>query len=265
MVNEGDLRAYLFRLSLRSPNASAVQAYDTTLRKLRSRASASSRFESLYYRNRPKQSTPSIRCPQSNASEFWHRNRDTLEDYDQTIAANAVIRPNEFVVLEFPATNQTWAQLHGPVNDVPKWDDRARGNAVKRRIVRFSFTSMAGLWISTAEPVGPDIAISGMVRSGLAFTNTTTVGNVLSYRQNSSRNWRFVGDSRASYLCNYDWQTLGNSSYASGTPMEGAAAKYLSALPICRIGSTEIMLEIILRWAAFLGASIRRRKSRGLR
>ncbi len=145
-----------------------------------------------------------------------------FDDYDQTIAANAVIRPNEFVVLEFPATNQTWSSP-GPVDDVPKWDDGPSGNADETTHCPFEFYIDGRLVdMNRRVPVGPDIAISGMVRSGLAFTDTNNRWQCSFVpTQNSARNWRFVGDSRASYLCNYDWQTLGNSSYASGTQWKG--------------------------------------------
>ena len=81
-------------------------------------------------------------------------------------------------------------------------------------------------------PVGPDIAISGMVRSGLAFTDTNNRWQCSFIpTQNSAPNWRFVGDSRATYLCNYDWQTLGNSELRHGDAMERTANKHLAAHP----------------------------------
>ncbi len=145
-----------------------------------------------------------------------------FDDYDQTIAANAVIRPNEFVVLEFPTTTQTWSSP-GPVNDVPRWDDGPSGNADETTHCPFEFYIDGRLVdMNRRAPVGPDIAISGMVRSGLAFTDTNNRWQCSFVpTQNSAPNWRFVGDSRATYLCNYDWQTLGNSSYATGTRWKG--------------------------------------------
>ena len=145
-----------------------------------------------------------------------------FDDYDQTIAGNAVIRPNEFVVLEFPTATQTW-NSPGPVNDVPRWDDGPSGNADETTHCPFEFYIDGRLVdMNRRTPVGPDIAISGMVRSGLAFTDTNNRWQCSFIpTQNSAPNWRFVGDSRATYLCNYDWQTLGNSSYATGTRWKG--------------------------------------------
>jgi len=145
-----------------------------------------------------------------------------FDDYDQTITTSAVIRPNEFVVLEFPATTQAWSSP-GPVNDVPRWDDGPSGNADETTHCPFEFYIDGRLLdLNRRAPVGPDVAISGMVRSGLAFTDTNNRWQCSFIpTQSSAPNWRFVGDSRATYLCNYDWQTLGNFSYASGTRWKG--------------------------------------------
>ena len=145
-----------------------------------------------------------------------------FDDYDQTLATNSIIRPNEFVVLEFPTTNQTWSSP-GPVNDVPRWDDGPSGNADETTHCPFEFYIDGQLVdMNRRVPVGPDVSISGMVRFGLAFTDTNNRWQCSFVpTQNSAANWRFVGDSRASYLCNYDWQTLGNSSYDTGTRWKG--------------------------------------------
>ena len=145
-----------------------------------------------------------------------------FHDYDQTITANAVIRPNEFVVFEFPATSQTWTSP-GPVNDVPRWDDGPSGNADETTHCPFEFHIDGQLVdMNRRSPVGPDVAISGMVRFGLSFTDAANRWQCSFIpTQNSPSNWRFVGDSRGGYLCNYDWQTLGNSGYTSGTRWKG--------------------------------------------
>lgn len=145
-----------------------------------------------------------------------------FEDYDQTITSNITIRPNEFVVLEFPSVSQTWTSP-GPVNDVPHWDDGPSGNTDETTHCPFEFYIDGQLVdMSRRPPVGPAVAISGMVRSGLSLSDATNRWqSSFIPTQNSAVNWRFVGDSRATYLCNYDWQTLGNSSYASGTKWKG--------------------------------------------
>jgi type II secretory pathway pseudopilin PulG len=145
-----------------------------------------------------------------------------FDDYDQTISVNAVIRPNEFVVFEFPTTSQTWTSP-GPVNDVPKWDDGPSGNADESTHCPFEFYIDGKLVdMNRRPPVGSDVAISGMVRFGLAFSDATNRWQCSFIpTQNSPSNWRFVGDSRGSYLCNYDWQTLGTSGYTSGTLWKG--------------------------------------------
>lgn len=145
-----------------------------------------------------------------------------FEDYDQTTTANLTIRPNEFVVLEFPSVNQTW-ESPGPINDVPHWDDGPSGNFDETTHCPFEFYIDGQLAdMNRRAPVGPDVAISGMVRSGLTLSDTSNRWQASFIpTQNSAANWRFVGDSRASYLSNYDWQTLGNSSYAAGSRWKG--------------------------------------------
>ena len=143
-------------------------------------------------------------------------------DYDQTMSTNATIRPNEFVVLEFPTTSQTWTSP-GPVADVPRWEDGPSGNADETTHSPFEFYIDDHLVdMNRRLPVGPDIAISGMVRSGLAFTDTSNRWQCSFIpTQSSAVNWRFVGDSRGGYLCNYDWQTLGTTGYTTGTRWKG--------------------------------------------
>ncbi len=145
-----------------------------------------------------------------------------FEDYDQTIAASITIRPNEFVVLEFPSVSQTW-ESPGPINDVPHWDDGPSGNGDQTTHCPFEFYIDGQLVdMNRRPPVGPDVAISGMVRSGTSLSDTNNRWQASFIpTQNSPANWRFVGDSRATYLCNYDWQTLGNSSYAAGSRWKG--------------------------------------------
>jgi Tfp pilus assembly protein PilX len=145
-----------------------------------------------------------------------------FEDYDQTITTNAVIRPNEFFVFEFPTTSQTWTSP-GPINDVPKWDDGPSGNADETTHCPFEFYIDGQLVdMNRRPPVGPDVAISGMVRFGVTFADATNRWQCSFIpTQNSPSNWRFVGDSRGSYLCNYDWQSLGTSGYTSGTRWKG--------------------------------------------
>ena len=145
-----------------------------------------------------------------------------FEDYDQTVTVNLTIRPNEFVVLEFPTVTQTW-ESPGPVNDVPHWDDGPSGNSDQTTHCPFEFYIDGQLVdMNRRAPVGPDVAISGMVRFGqsLSDTNNRWQSSFIP-TQASMANWRFVGDSRATYLCNYDWQTLGNASYATGTRWKG--------------------------------------------
>jgi Tfp pilus assembly protein PilX len=145
-----------------------------------------------------------------------------FEDYDQTTTTNVTIRPNEFVVLQFPSVSQTW-ESPGPINDVPHWDDGPSGNADQTTHCPFEFYINGQLVdMNRRAPVGPDVAISGMVRSGTSFSDTNNRWQASFIpTQNSPANWRFVGDSRATYLCNYDWQTLGNSSYAAGSRWKG--------------------------------------------
>ena len=104
-----------------------------------------------------------------------------FEDYDQTVTTNMTIRPNEFVVLEFPSVNQTW-ESPGPINDVPHWDDGPSGNADETTHCPFEFYIDGQLIdMNRRPPVGPDVAISGMVRSGMSLSTQATVGRRLSF------------------------------------------------------------------------------------
>ena len=145
-----------------------------------------------------------------------------FEDYDTQVQAPITIRPNEFAVVEFPSVRQDW-QSPGPVNSVPAWDDGPSGNADETTHSPFEFYVGGRLVdMNRRPPVGPGDAFSGMVRAAVSFTTT---GNRWQCSfiptQNAAPNWRFVGDCRATFLSNYDWQTLGNSSYATGTRWKG--------------------------------------------
>jgi type II secretory pathway pseudopilin PulG len=146
----------------------------------------------------------------------------TFEDYDRTIATNLTIRPNEFAVLEFPPAAQTWSSP-GPANDFPKWDAGPSGNADGLTHCPFEFYIDGQLVdMNRRPPVGPDVAVSGMVRYPLEFTDSGDRWQCSFIpTEGSLQNWRFVGDGRATYLCNYDWLTLGNSSYSAGTRWKG--------------------------------------------
>jgi len=144
-----------------------------------------------------------------------------FDDYDQNITASQVIRPNEFVVFEFPTVTQTWSGF-GPADD-PRWDAGPGGNADNSTHCPFEFY-IDGLLadMSRRDPVGPDFAIGGMVRQQLTFTNADNRWQCSFIpTQHSAPNWRFVGDSRANYLCNYDWPTVGNTGYIMGARWKG--------------------------------------------
>jgi Tfp pilus assembly protein PilX len=145
-----------------------------------------------------------------------------FDDYDQAITASLMIGPNEFAVLEFPTVRQTW-ESPGSVNDVPHWDDGPSGNSDQTTHCPFEFYIGGQLAdMNRRDPVGPDVAISGMVRFGLSLSDTNNRWqSSFIPTQASALNWRFVGDSRATYLCNYDWQTLGNTGYAIRTRWKG--------------------------------------------
>ena len=71
------------------------------------------------------------------------------------------------------------------------------------------------------DPVGPGVAIAAWFDlDSLSDTNNRWQSSFIP-TQASAANWRFVGDSRATYLCNYDWQTVGTTGYATGTRWKG--------------------------------------------
>jgi hypothetical protein len=145
-----------------------------------------------------------------------------FDDYDQTIVTNVIIRPNEFVVLEFPSVSQTW-ESPGPTADVPHWDPGPSGNGDETTHSPFEFY-LGNLLVDMNRrlPVGPDVAISGMVRQAVTLSDTNNHWQASFVpTQSSAPNWRFVGDSRATFLSNYDWPTLGNPGYSSGSRWKG--------------------------------------------
>jgi hypothetical protein len=121
-----------------------------------------------------------------------------FDDYDQTIVTNVTIRPNEFVVLEFPSVSQTW-ESPGPTADVPHWDPGPSGNGDETTHSPFEFY-LGNLLVDMNRrlPVGPDVAISGMVRQAVTLSDTNNHWQASFVpTQSSAPNWRFVGDSRA--------------------------------------------------------------------
>jgi hypothetical protein len=125
-----------------------------------------------------------------------------FDDYDQAITDSLTIGPNEFVVLEFPTVRQTW-ESPGPVNDVPHWDDGPSGNSDQTTHCPFEFYIGGQLVdMNRRKPVGPDVAISGMVLASRSRT-LRIAGNLLLFRPRLQRQ---IGDS---------WATAARRSFAT--------------------------------------------------
>ena len=137
------------------------------------------------------------------------------------------------------------------MNDVPHWDDGPSGNSDQTTHCPFEFYIDGQLAdMNRRDPVGPDVAISGMVRFGLSLSDTNNRWqSSFIPTQASAANWRFVGDSRATYLCNYDWQTLGNAGYAIRNSLERTAGECFRRVirTLTRIGFNAISSGAIPR------------------
>lgn len=149
--------------------------------------------------------------------------------YDQTISVNSTIQPNEFVVLEYPLTSQTWTSP-GPVTvDATFGSGGVSQTGDQVSYMPFEFYVGGNLVdMSRRPPVGAtvptNIANSGLVHNPKTFNN----GNI-HYQVNPipsnivASSWRFVGDPRGTFMSNYDWGSpiSSDTSYANNTRWKG--------------------------------------------
>lgn len=139
--------------------------------------------------------------------------------YDKTLSQTITVRPNEFVVLEFPVTADTWSSPGTPpTSDNPDWITSPDGTEDGKTHSYFQLFS-SGLLIdmNRRPPVSPENAVSGLPHGAVAFNSVGLASMQSDFipTYSSSPNWRFVGDPRATFMSSYDWGSVGNTSYTS--------------------------------------------------
>lgn len=139
-----------------------------------------------------------------------------FQDYDQTIPnINLTIRPNEYVVVEFPTVTQTWTAPPGNPS-TPGWANNSPADAADQTThLPFEFYVDGHLAdMSRRFPMLPTPSNSGLARARVTFSNTANVWQcnfVPSF--SGGGGWRAVGDPRSNFLSNYDWEAI--TSYNS--------------------------------------------------
>ena len=147
-----------------------------------------------------------------------------FQTYNGSISTNVVIRPSEFVVLEYPATNQTWTSPDSTTNS-PNWGASPTETADTVSHVPFEFYWDGGrVDMHRRSPVTPGEANAGMIRNAKTLSTAGEhyqVSFINAY--NIGTSWRFVGDPRGNYLSNYDWgnSISSDASYANNTRWNG--------------------------------------------
>ncbi|MGF1679018.1 MAG: hypothetical protein ACFCUX_07470, partial [Candidatus Methylacidiphilales bacterium] len=150
-----------------------------------------------------------------------------FSDYNPP-AQNVTVRPNEFVVVEFPTESQVFYSPTGPnlsgLNR-PSWKNSPAGTMENPKHVMFElYWNGQRVDMSRNDPVSP-----GMISAGMNRNSKTLALNALHYQSSfiptftGSAPYRFVGDPRANYLTNYVWGSSisGDATYASGTRWKG--------------------------------------------
>lgn len=154
-------------------------------------------------------------------------------NYDATINTNITIRPNEFVVLEFPSTSQTWTSPE--TTSTPFITNAVTGSSDLTSWPTFEFYFNNSL-VNMQRRTGVTFPATALAVGGLPHNLVNF--NSASNRYHSSfiptfsaaPTWRFVGDPRAVYASSYDWGTpiSSDASYSTSTRWKGAQ---LNTLP----------------------------------
>ncbi len=156
---------------------------------------------------------------------------EPLADYRQAVTLNRDVRPNEFIVIEFPDTTDTFTtpDTVDPKDRKPSWGGSPTNTADQTSHVKFEF-SYAGQVVdmhSRSPRIAPGARFAGMTRNAKTLTLNAPhyqVSFVPTFADATTPNLtRFVGDPRGTYLTSYDWGgTLsGNSSYSSKARWNG--------------------------------------------
>jgi len=144
-------------------------------------------------------------------------------DYDQTITTNLTVRPNEFIVMEFSTTNQTWTSP-APATNAPRILGSFSESADGTTWPTFElFIDKYLVDMQRRSPVGPGTATGGLQMFAKTFsTSGNTYACSFIPTRASAPTWRFVGDPRANFLTTYDWTPISSdTSYPSDTRWKG--------------------------------------------
>jgi len=147
-----------------------------------------------------------------------------FNDYDQTISTNLTIRPNEFVVLAFTNTTQSWSSP-GPATNVPYVRNSSAETADSTTWPTYELYLDGRIAdMQRRPPVAPGSATGGLsLSSQKRFdTSANTYTSYFLPTQSSAPTWRFVGDPRASFMSSYDWTSItSDTSYGNSTRWKG--------------------------------------------
>lgn len=144
-------------------------------------------------------------------------------DYDQTVTTNLTVQPNEFVVLEFPPTEQTWTSP-APATNAPQILGSSSESADGTTWPTFElFIDGHLVDMQRRSPVGPGTATGGLQMTAKTFnTPDNTYACSFIPSQAGAPTWRFVGDPRANFLSTYDWAPISSdASYRANTRWKG--------------------------------------------
>jgi len=146
-------------------------------------------------------------------------------NYSATINTNIIIRPNEFVVLEFPTTSQTWSSP--PTTNTPYFTNAVTGSSDQTTWPTFEFYYNNALVnmqrrTPTTYPT-TSLAVGGLPHNLMNFDSTSDrYHSSFIPTFDSAPTWRFVGDPRALYTSSYDWGTpISSDASYSNTSWKG--------------------------------------------
>lgn len=145
-----------------------------------------------------------------------------FSDYEQEVAMPE-IRPNEFVVLEFPPVSQTW--VSPTAAEAPKIAATSPAESADQSTHPYFEFYLDGKLVDMMRraPVGPGEASAGLPRNPKTFS---TSGNSWQCSflpsQKGGGGWRTVGDPRGQFLSNYEWATVSSDEkYRNETRWKG--------------------------------------------
>ena len=151
----------------------------------------------------------------------------SFNTYNATISTNLIIRPNEFVVLEFPSASQTWTSPSTTSTPYITNSAIGKGDGTYWPVFEFYFNNAL---INMQRRSGVTYPVTSGAQGGLDHQNMNFSVTTDRYHSSfiptfsSAPTWRFVGDPRGGYLSSYDWGTpiSSDASYVSSTRWKGA-------------------------------------------